>query len=232
MGYGKGTAAIIPTLTWQANPQVHALVRSLPPDAKIIDLGAGGRRLAPNVVTMDLDKRVVADYHGDITKTEFPDGSFDLVLSTGVLEHVEDDHALMREMTRLAKPSGLVYIEIPFLQQYHDDPIDCRRLTQSGLARFMKGFGLEPIDSGVHIGPTVTVLTLTAYWLAMFFEGPTKLHKIASNGVFLIASTIFWPFKFLDAWLIKKPSAHRLAFGVYCAARKPLALDAPNRTSA
>lgn len=94
---------------------------------------------------MDFDKRVPADYHGDITKTGLPDGSFDLVLATGVLEHVEDDHALMREMTRLAKPGGLVYIEIPFLQQYHDDPIDCRRLTQPGLARFMKGFGLEPM---------------------------------------------------------------------------------------
>lgn len=169
---------------------------------------------------MDFDKKVPADYHGDITKTDFPDGSFDLVLSTGVLEHVKDDHALMREMVRLAKPGGLVYIEIPFLQQYHDGPIDCRRLTQPGLARFMESFGLETIASGSHIGPSVTVLTLTAYWLAMFFEGSTTAHKIASNGVFLIASTLFWPFKFLDAWLIRKPSAHRLAFGVYCTARK------------
>jgi hypothetical protein len=74
----------------------------------------------------------------------------------------------------------------------------------------------------VHIGPSVTVLTLLAYWLAMFFEGPTKVHKLASNGVFLAASVVFWPFKYLDYWLIRKPSAHRLAFGVYCTARKPV----------
>lgn len=223
MGYGKGGAAIVPTLTWQANPQVYTLVHSLPPDAQIIDLGAGGRRLGPNVVTMDFDEGVDADLHGDITKTSFPDGTFDLVIATGVLEHVEDDRALLREMTRLAKPGGLVHIEVPFMQQYHDDPIDCRRLTQPGLARFMKGFGLEPISGGVHIGPTVAVLTLTAYWLSMLFEGRTKLHKIASYGAFFAASTVFWPFKFLDLWLIKKQSAHRLAFGVYCTARKPVA---------
>jgi SAM-dependent methyltransferase len=225
MGYGKGIAAIIPTLTWQASPKIDVLVRSLPTDARIIDLGAGGRKLAPNVITMDIDPRVAADYHGDITHTAFPDESFDLVLATGVLEHVEDDHALLCEMIRLTKPGGLVYIEIPFLQQYHDDPIDCRRYTQPGLARFMKGFGLEPVANGTHIGPSVTILTLNAYWISMFFEGPSLLHKLVSNGVFLVASTLFWPFKFLDAYLIRKPSAHRLAFGVYCAARKPGAAE-------
>jgi SAM-dependent methyltransferase len=200
---------------------VARLVNSLGPSARVIDLGAGGRRIAPHVTTMDFDPKVPADIHGDITNTGLPGNSFDLVIATGVLEHVEDDRALLQEMTRLTKPGGLVYIEIPFMQQYHDDPIDCRRLTQPGLARFMKTFGLEPIANGSHIGPTVTVLTLTAYWLSMFFEGPTKLHKLASNGTFLIMSALFWPLKYLDAWLINKPSAHRLAFGVYCTAKKP-----------
>lgn len=222
MGFGKGVASIVPTLTWQAKPQVAPLVAQLGPDAKIIDLGAGGRRIAPHVMTMDFNTALPADIYGDITKTYLPADSFDLVIATGVLEHVEDDRALLREMMRLAKPGGLVHIEIPFLQQYHDDPIDCRRLTLPGLVRVIKETGLDPIDSGVHIGPSVTVLTLSAYWLAMFFEGRGTLSKIISNGVFLLASAFFWPFKFLDAYLIRKPSAHRLAFGVYCVARKPV----------
>lgn len=223
MGYGKGVAAIVPTLTWQANPQIGKLVKALGSDAKVIDLGAGGRRLAENVTTVDFDPKVPADHHGDITDTPFASSTYDLVVATGVLEHVEDDHALIREMVRLTKPGGQIHIEIPFLQQYHDDPIDCRRLTQPGLARMLRGYGLEIVSEGSHIGPTVTVLTLAAYWLSMFFEGPTMLHKIASNGVFLAASTVFWPFKFLDRLLINKPSFHRLAFGVYCTARKPSA---------
>jgi SAM-dependent methyltransferase len=223
MGYGKGVAALVPTLTWQARPRVEALVQGMPADARIIDLGAGGRKLAPHVETMDFDRRVRADHYGDITRTGFPDASFDLVIATGVLEHVEDDHALLAEMARLARPGGLVYIEIPFLQQHHDDPIDCRRLTLPGLAMLMKRFGLEPESSGMHIGPTVTVITLFAYWVSMLFEGRTKLHKLLSNAAFLAVSTVLYPAKFLDAWLIDKPSAHRLAFGVYCLARKPAA---------
>lgn len=223
MGYGKGVAGIVPTLTWQANPQISKLVESLPQGASVIDLGAGGRRICPSVTTVDFDERVAADYHGDITKTPFPSDSFDLVVATGVLEHVVDDRALLREMVRLAKPGGRVHIEIPFLQQYHDDPIDCRRLTQPGLAdQLHKEFGLDILSSGSHIGPTVTILTLNAYWLSLLFEGPTIMHKLASNGAFLFASVVFWPLKFLDLWLVKKPSAHRLAFGVYCTARKNL----------
>jgi predicted SAM-dependent methyltransferase len=138
MGYGKGVAAIVPTLTWQVRPQVEKLVRQLPAEARIIDLGAGGRRLAPNVTTVDFDAKVHSDLCADVTKTPFADGFFDLVMASGVLEHVADDEALMREMVRLARPGGLVHIELPFLQQYHDDPIDCRRLTEPGLVRVMR----------------------------------------------------------------------------------------------
>jgi hypothetical protein len=31
---------------------------------------------------------------------------------------------------------------------------------------------------------------------------------------------LLWPAKFLDVFLVNKRSAHRLAFGVYCTARK------------
>jgi hypothetical protein len=66
----------------------------------------------------------------------------------------------------------------------------------------------------------VTVLTLAAYWLSLLFEGKTIVHKVLSNGAFAAASFLFWPFKFLDALLARKPGAHRLAFGVYCTAQK------------
>jgi SAM-dependent methyltransferase len=46
-------------------------------------------------------------------KVPLADGSADLVASTHVVEHVPDDAAYVREMARLARPGGVVYIETP-----------------------------------------------------------------------------------------------------------------------
>lgn len=40
------------------------------------------------------------------------DGSFDVVLSTGLLEHFEDPSPIVREMVRVLKPGGLFYSDI------------------------------------------------------------------------------------------------------------------------
>lgn len=219
MPFGKAYR-FIPTLTWQPRIQAERVVAQFPPSATIVDLGAGGRKIAPHVKTVDFVRFAGTDFVSDVSATPFRDGSVDLVIATGLLEHVEDDRKLLAEIRRILKIGGSVHIEIPFLQQYHDDPIDCRRLTQPGLALLLKQHGFEIVDSGTHIGPTVTVLTLLAYWLALWFEGRTIVHKVLSNGVFVAASILFWPFKFLDVILIGKANAHRLAFGVYCTARK------------
>ena len=41
------------------------------------------------------------------------DGSADIVASTHVVEHVPDDAGYVREMARIARPGGVVYIETP-----------------------------------------------------------------------------------------------------------------------
>ena len=219
MPFGKATW-FVPTLTWQPVRWAERVVARFPSPSVVVDLGAGGRKIAPHVKTVDFVKFPGTDYVSDVTATPFADGSVDLVIATGVLEHVEDDGKLISEIHRILKPGGTAYIEIPFLQQYHDDPIDCRRFTQSGLALLLNQHGFKTVESGTHIGPTVTVLTLTAYWFALWFEGKSFLNKLMSNGVFLVVSTVLWPFKFLDRLLIRKANAHRLAFGVYCTAEK------------
>lgn len=43
----------------------------------------------------------------------FPPGSFDLVISTHVIEHVPDDRAYAAQLRGMVKPGGLVYVETP-----------------------------------------------------------------------------------------------------------------------
>lgn len=210
-----------PSLTWQSDPQIASVLRRVPPGARVIDLGAGGRRISPGTLCVDFVPFVDTDLVADVQRLPVRDGVADLVLATGLLEHVEDDRALLVEISRVLRPGGYAHIELPFLQQYHEDPIDCRRLTVPGLERELRRVGLEPVKSGLHIGPTVTMITLASYYASLWFEGRSHASRAVSTGVFLACSVLFWPLKFLDSLLVNKRSAHRLAFGVFCTARKP-----------
>ena len=221
MGYGSGLPAFIPRLTYQANPQVERVLRHHGPSSSVVvDLGAGGRRVAPHVITVDFMPSRETDCVADLCRTPFKTSSVDLVIATGVLEHVEDDRLVLEEIRRILRPGGVVHIEVPFLQQYHEDPIDCRRYTRPGLAKLLEQYGFVPQQVGCHIGPTVTVLTLLSYYAAVIFDGRSIISKIFSNAAFAAVSVIGWPFKFLDYWIISRPTAHRLAFGVYCTAKR------------
>ncbi|HYH72216.1 MAG TPA: class I SAM-dependent methyltransferase [Nocardioides sp.] len=46
-------------------------------------------------------------------RVPLPDASADVVASTHVVEHVPDDAGYVREMARLTRPGGVVYVETP-----------------------------------------------------------------------------------------------------------------------
>jgi SAM-dependent methyltransferase len=211
----QGIYRRIPTLTWQCDEQVSRVLARAAADARIVDLGAGGRRISPRTVCLDFVRGPGTDVVGDVQRLPFQDASLDLVYATGLLEHVADERAVIAEIARVLKRGGLVHVEVPFLEQYHEDPIDCRRLTAPGLERAMRAAGFETLTKGAHIGPTVTLLNAIARWWALWFEGESRLAKAASFGVFALLSTLLWPFKFLDGLLIRKKGAHTLAMGVY-----------------
>jgi SAM-dependent methyltransferase len=65
-------------------------------------------------------ERVTADLHApadlrlDISDMDLPDGSFDLILCSHVLEHVPDDRAAMRELRRVLADGGLSLVLVPY----------------------------------------------------------------------------------------------------------------------
>ena len=63
----------------------------------------------------------------DLTKLEFEDNSFDLVICNHVLEHIPDDKAAMSEIYRVLKPGGKGVITVPIKEDlentYENDEI-------------------------------------------------------------------------------------------------------------
>jgi SAM-dependent methyltransferase len=53
-------------------------------------------------------------------------------ISIPLLEHVMDPGRVMREIVRVTEPGGLLYSEVPFMQQVHEGAHDFERFTLSG----------------------------------------------------------------------------------------------------
>jgi SAM-dependent methyltransferase len=97
------------------------LIENLPAGARVLDLGAGpGSFLADRedllVVRLDLEKPYRLGHGsyvlGDAARMPFAP-SFDLVVSNHSLEHFAELVATIREIARILKPDGVLYVAVP-----------------------------------------------------------------------------------------------------------------------
>jgi SAM-dependent methyltransferase len=85
---------------------------------------------------------------GDICAMPFEDCSFDFVLATDVIEHVEADAAALRELVRVLKNGGTALLTVPAFPSLWglQDVVahHKRRYRMKPLLRKMRAAGLEP----------------------------------------------------------------------------------------
>jgi SAM-dependent methyltransferase len=87
---------------------------------------------------------------GDITGCpEIADGSFDIVLSVDVFEHITRPWRAADEIVRILAPGGLVYTSTLFSWRYHPCPVDFWRYTPDALEFLFDG--LDRRDSGFDL---------------------------------------------------------------------------------
>lgn len=98
------------------------LIRNLPAGARVLDLGAGPgsfhcERLDLTVVRVDLErphKLGQGSYVlADAARLPFAPASFDLVVSNHSLEHFTELDATVREIGRVVKRDGALYVAVP-----------------------------------------------------------------------------------------------------------------------
>ena len=56
---------------------------------------------------------MTAGVNGDALRLPFPDGTFDRVIASEVLEHIPDDHGAMAELARVLRPAGTIAVTVP-----------------------------------------------------------------------------------------------------------------------
>jgi len=125
--------------TWAFNTEcrrewVARQAASLPAGSRVLDVGAGigqYRRFFSHCDYRAHDfglepatagQYTALDYQSDITAIPVPDGSFDAVLCTEVLEHVPEPIAAVKELARILRPGGSLLISAPLGSHLHQEP--------------------------------------------------------------------------------------------------------------
>jgi SAM-dependent methyltransferase len=140
---------------------------ALPSGARVLDYGCATQPyrslFGPGIdyVGADIPGNPLADVElGEEGTVPLTDGSFDIVLSTQVLEHVMDPARYVSECCRLLKPGGSLVLSTHGIMYYHPDPEDYWRWTSAGLAKLVEDAGLQVADMRGVIGLAAAALQL------------------------------------------------------------------------
>ena len=159
------------------------IVEQLPFDlagARVLDLGAGPGYLAraledegafvaalePDADTLLRDVRPTGALQGDGMALPFPDGAFDVVFCSNVLEHTPDAREVLVEIERVLRPEGWAWVSwTNWYSPYGGHGIAPLHYLgpRLGVRAWERLFGPPPAESSVpfqslwptHIGPTL-----------------------------------------------------------------------------
>ncbi len=130
---------------------MRASAECLPP-ARVLDAGAGEGQYAElfaqhtyHAIDLCLGSADCSNvsYVSNLVAIAARDASYDLVVCTQVLEHVPDPLRVLREINRVMKPGGRLWLTAPFFFAEHMQPYDFYRYTQYGLRYLLERAGFE-----------------------------------------------------------------------------------------
>lgn len=167
---------------------------------RMLDIGCGEK--TKGLLVGDLvDEHVGLDHaesrhdvsRADIVATAYeipePDASYDCVLSTAVLEHLEEPRRALEEAFRVLRPGGYGIYTTPLFWHLHEEPRDFFRYTRYGLDHLFREAGFEVVEIAALSGFWTTFGTELAYYVRR--RSPGFLQPLIR--VLTAAGNILWP---------------------------------------
>jgi SAM-dependent methyltransferase len=117
---------------------------------KILDVGCGVKpfkELFPDAEYVGIDftkEGTTADRIIDLNKDKIPfkDNYFDLVIVSETMEHIFNNLHMVKEIKRVTKKKGHLFISTPFMFHQHSDPHDYYRFTECYYKRMFEDMEL------------------------------------------------------------------------------------------
>ena len=174
--------------SWYVRQELRKLKKSLPDSPEILDAGSGFGQCdftmalqfpGANITAVDVKQEQIDDCnsffskigksdrlkfeYADLTQYDHPD-TFDLVISVDVMEHIEDDVAVFKNLAKSLKKGGVLLISTPSDQggsDVHDDHED------SFIDEHVRdGYSIEDIESKLKTAGFDTIRSRYSYGTA------------------------------------------------------------------
>ena len=190
-------------------------------DGLVLDVGAGNRlNYFSNVVNYEIVAYDSTDVLGVGEVLPFVDEAFDAIVSISVLEHVKDPWRCAREMIRVLKKGGELFVGVPFNAPLHGYPHHYYKMTHQGLRNlFDHTLSIEKQDV---LDSALPIWNLTWYlgsWTAGL-EGTTREEFLQMK----VGDLIGEPVTYLSKGIVRELSRDKnleLAACTALWARKP-----------
>lgn len=207
---------------------------------RVLDLGCGNQPYCPYLpyvhqyVGLDypptqasMEVRVQPEVYGNARDLPFADASFDGILCSQVLEHVDRPEDVIGELGRVLKPGGTGLISVPFFYNLHMEPHDYFRFTPYGIRGMLERNGLLVREIRSQGGIGTLLVQMLHNWLFSELGRFARRHKILGM-LLVLASPLFLLLSVLDnlvALALDRLNFNDLRFApnLWVVAEKPVA---------
>jgi Methyltransferase domain len=187
---------------------------NLKSDAVCISIGGGPTRADRRLLNLNIGPFPNVDIVGDAHKLPYADDSVDALHCEAVFEHLHTPALAANEIFRVLKKGAKAYVCTPFLQAYHGYPHHYQNYTISGHTKLFEDAGLTIIKSGACVGPTYTLRSMIAIYIANYLPPPFRgIFRIIWAGISLCLGP-------LEILVRDKANAHVMASTTYLVAEK------------
>ena len=130
-------------------------------------------------------------FQGTLRRATYADATFDAVGLWHVLEHVTEPFSELREIARILKPAGLLYVEVPnagcwAARRYgadwlaYDVAHHVSHFTPATLGLLARRAGFVIVRE-VHLSLEYSPVTLLQTWLNRWFGGENRLFRAVTH---------------------------------------------------
>ena len=169
---------------WYVTSFVYEVSKKVPANSLLLDAGAGEsvyKKFFAHCNYKAIDLAVGEsrwnysnlDYVGPLDDMPIEDDLFDAVLCTQVLEHLEWPRESVKEMHRILKLGGMLYMTVPMAQNEHQIPYDFFRYTSYGIKSICEHAGFKEVK----------ITPFGGLWVRWAYELPRALSIFPSAGL-------------------------------------------------